>query len=214
MRTAERLSIMYDRLLSEFGPQHWWPADSALEVAVGAILTQNTSWSNVERAIANLKTAGLMSLEALSSLPTGLLAEYIRPSGYYNVKAGRLHNLLALINEHHNGSLDDFLDQPLPLLRTELLSVKGIGRETADTILLYAAYLPIFVVDAYTHRILVRHEVVDPEYDYESIQELFMDHLPNDPALFNEYHALLVCAGKKYCKKSKPDCSACPLEGV
>lgn len=214
MRTAERLSIMYDRLLSEFGPQHWWPADSALEVAVGAILTQNTSWSNVERAIANLKTAGLMSLEALSSLPIGLLAEYIRPSGYYNVKAGRLHNLLALINEHHNGSLDDFLDQPLPLLRTELLSVKGIGRETADTILLYAAYLPIFVVDAYTHRILVRHEVVDPEYDYESIQELFMDHLPNDPALFNEYHALLVCAGKKYCKKSKPDCSACPLEGV
>ncbi|QQG64475.1 endonuclease III domain-containing protein [Desulfobulbus oligotrophicus] len=214
MRTAERLSIMYDRLLSEFGPQHWWPADSALEVAVGAILTQNTSWSNVERAIANLKTAGLMSLEALSSLPTGLLAEYIRPSGYYNVKAGRLHNLLALINEHHNGSLDDFLDQPLPLLRTELLSVKGIGRETADTILLYAAHLPIFVVDAYTHRILVRHEVVDPEYDYESIQELFMDHLPNDPALFNEYHALLVCAGKKYCKKSKPDCSACPLEGV
>lgn len=214
MRTAERLSIMYDRLLSEFGPQHWWPADSALEVAVGAILTQNTSWGNVERAIANLKTAGLMSLEALSSLPTGLLAEYIRPSGYYNVKAGRLHNLLALINEHHNGSLDDFLDQPLPLLRTELLSVKGIGRETADTILLYAAHLPIFVVDAYTHRILVRHEVVDPEYDYESIQELFMDHLPNDPALFNEYHALLVCAGKKYCKKSKPDCSACPLEGV
>lgn len=214
MRTAERLSIMYDRLLSEFGPQHWWPADSALEVAVGAILTQNTSWSNVERAIANLKTAGLMSLEALSSLPIGLLAEYIRPSGYYNVKAGRLHNLLALINEHHNGSLDDFLDQPLPLLRTELLSVKGIGRETADTILLYAAHLPIFVVDAYTHRILVRHEVVDPEYDYESIQELFMDHLPNDPALFNEYHALLVCAGKKYCKKSKPDCSACPLEGV
>lgn len=214
MRTASRLSVIYERLLSEFGPQHWWPADSALEVMVGAILTQNTSWVNVERAIANLKSAGLMSLDALSTLPTGLLAEYIRPSGYYNVKAGRLHNLLALINEQYNGDLGSFLDQPLSLLRPELLSVKGIGRETADTILLYAAHLPVFVVDAYTHRILVRHEVVDSEYDYEAIQELFMDHLPNDPALFNEYHALLVCAGKAYCKKRTPNCSSCPLEGV
>ncbi|NLX19283.1 MAG: endonuclease III domain-containing protein, partial [Desulfobulbus sp.] len=134
--------------------------------------------------------------------------------GYYNVKAGRLHNLLALINEQYNGDLGSFLDQPLSLLRPELLSVKGIGRETADTILLYAAHLPVFVVDAYTHRILVRHEVVDSEYDYEAIQELFMDHLPNDPALFNEYHALLVCAGKAYCKKRTPNCSSCPLEGV
>jgi endonuclease III related protein len=214
MTTAERLLIMYDRMFGQLGPQHWWPAQTPFEVMVGAILTQNTSWKNVERAIANLKGVGLMSLEALSALPTGLLAEYIRPAGYYNMKAGRLHNLLTFINEYHGGDLQAFLDQPLSQFREQLLSIKGIGRETADSILLYAAGLPVFVVDAYTHRILLRHQVIDEECGYEAIQELFMDNLACDTRLYNEYHALLVRVGNVYCKKNNPDCAACPLQGI
>lgn len=214
MSTSDTLLLMYQRMFDRLGPQHWWPAESPFEVMVGAILTQNTSWKNVERAIANLKDVGLMSLPALSALPTALVAEYIRPAGYYNLKAGRLHNLLTWINQHHHGNLEAFLNQPLPQFREQLLAIKGIGRETADSILLYAAHLPIFVVDAYTHRILVRHQVIDPEHDYEAIQELFMDHLPHESGLFNEYHALLVRVGNVYCKKSKPDCAACPLQGI
>lgn len=214
MTTAERLLALYNRMFAQLGPQRWWPAETPFEVMVGAILTQNTSWRNVERAIANLKGVGLMSLEALSALPIGLLAEYIRPAGYYNIKAGRLHNLLTFINEHHGGDLQAFLDQPLPACREQLLSIKGIGRETADSILLYAANLPIFVVDTYTHRILVRHQVIDEDFGYEAIQELFMDHLACDTQLYNEYHALLVRVGNVYCKKKNPDCAACPLQGL
>lgn len=214
MTTADRLVSIYERMLAQLGPQHWWPAETPFEVMVGAILTQNTSWKNVERAIDNLKSVGLMSFDALASLPTGLLAEYIRPAGYYNIKAGRLHNLLACIKERHGGDLQAFLDQPLPQFREQLLGVKGIGRETADSILLYAAHLPIFVVDAYTHRILVRHQVIDETFGYEEIQELFMDHLDCDVQLYNEYHALLVRVGNKYCKKKNPDCAACPLQGL
>jgi len=214
MSTADTLQRMYERMLARFGPQHWWPAETPFEVMVGAILTQNTSWKNVERAIDNLKSVGLMSFDALASLPTGLLAEYIRPAGYYNIKAGRLHNLLACIKERHGGDLQAFLEQPLPQFREQLLSIKGIGRETADSILLYAAHLPIFVVDAYTHRILVRHQVIDETLGYEAIQELFMDHLDCDVQLYNEYHALLVRVGNMYCKKKNPDCAACPLQGM
>jgi endonuclease III related protein len=214
MTTADRLVTIYERMLMQLGPQHWWPAETPFEVMVGAILTQNTSWKNVERAIDNLKSVELMSLDALSSLPTGLLAEYIRPAGYYNIKAGRLHNLLTCIKEHHGGDLQAFLGQPLPQFREQLLSIKGIGRETADSILLYAANLPIFVVDSYTHRILVRHQVIDETFGYEAIQELFMDHLECDVQLYNEYHALLVRVGNMYCKKKNPNCAACPLQGV
>lgn len=214
MTTAERLQAMYERMLARLGPQHWWPAETPFEVMVGAILTQNTTWKNVEKAIANLKGVGLMSLEGLSALPTGLLAEYIRPAGYYNIKAGRLHNLLTWINDRHNGDLQSFLEQPLPEFRQQLLTIKGIGRETADSILLYAAGLPIFVVDAYTHRILVRHQIIDEECGYETIQELFMDNLACDPGLYNEYHALLVRVGNVYCKKKHPDCASCPLQGM
>jgi endonuclease-3 related protein len=214
MTTADRLLVIYERMFAQLGPQHWWPAETPFEVMVGAILTQNTSWKNVERAIDNLKGVGLMSLEALSTLPSGLLAEYIRPAGYYNIKAGRLHNLLTFINEHHGGDLQAFLDQPLPHLREQLLSIKGVGRETADSILLYAANLPVFVVDTYTHRILVRHQVIDEEFGYEAIQELFMDNLACDTRLYNEYHALLVRVGNVYCKKNNPNCAACPLQGI
>ena len=214
MSTAEILQLMYQRMIKQLGPQHWWPAESPFEVMVGAILTQNTSWKNVEQAIANLKGAGLLSLQALTDLPTALLAQYIRPVGYYNIKAGRLKNLLLFISEHFGDDLDAFLDQPLGSFRDQLLSIKGIGRETADSILLYAADQPIFVVDAYTHRILMRHELIDESFDYEAIQEWFMDYLPCETALYNEYHALLVKVGSVYCKKKHPDCAACPLGGL
>ncbi|MDR2549852.1 MAG: endonuclease III domain-containing protein [Desulfobulbus sp.] len=214
MATADRLREIYDRMLAHWGPQHWWPAETPLEVMVGAILTQNTAWKNVERAIVNLKGAGVLSLTALAELPTALLAEYIRPAGYYNIKAGRLHNLLHFITDQHGDDLQSFLAQPLPQLREQLLSVKGVGRETADSILLYAAGLPMFVVDAYTHRILVRHQVIDEDFGYEAIQELFMDNLECDVQLYNEYHALLVRVGNVYCKKKNPACVVCPLQGM
>jgi len=214
MKTAERLHALYTRMYDQLGPQHWWPGETPFEVMVGAILTQNTSWKNVERAIDNLKGVGLLSLEALSALPAGLLAEYIRPVGYYNIKAGRLRNLLTCINEEHGGDLQAFLAQPLAPLREQLLSIKGVGPETADSILLYAANLPIFVVDTYTHRILSRHQVIDEDFGYHEIQELFMDNLTCDAQLYNEYHALLVRVGNVYCKKKNPDCAACPLQGL
>ncbi|MBM9537851.1 endonuclease III domain-containing protein [Desulfobulbus alkaliphilus] len=214
MRTAERLQHIYDRMFERFGPQHWWPAETPFEVMVGAVLTQNTSWRNVERAITNLREVGLLSFEAMAALPTGLLAEYIRPAGYYNVKARRLGNLLSSIKEQHNGDLAGYLGQPLSALREQLLAVKGIGPETADSILLYAASHPVFVVDAYTHRILCRHDLIDEECGYHELQDLFMDHLPADTRLYNEYHALLVRVGSRFCKKKGPDCEQCPLQGV
>lgn len=156
----------------------------------------------------------MLRFDRLVELPTGLLAEYIRPAGYYNIKAGRLHNLLRSISVHHQGDLDAFLGQDLDELRPQLLAVKGVGPETADSILLYAANLPIFVVDAYTHRILCRHGLIDEEADYHRLQELFMDHLEADVALYNEYHALLVRIGNQYCKKTNPDCAHCPVQGL
>ena len=214
MTTAERLLDLYQRMFDALGPQHWWPGETPFEVMVGAILTQNTNWKNVERAIDNLKGADLLSLDRLADLPTGLLAEYIRPAGYYNIKAGRLHNLLHFIGEQHQGDLDAFLGQDLDALRRQLLSIKGIGPETADSILLYAAGRPIFVVDTYTHRILGRHDLIDEDWDYHRIQELFMDHLDADVQLYNEYHALLVRIGNRFCRKTNPDCPHCPLQGA
>ncbi|MCI5144202.1 MAG: endonuclease III domain-containing protein [Candidatus Electrothrix sp. AR3] len=214
MHTSASLEEIYSRLLEHFGPQNWWPGDTPFEIMVGAILTQNTNWGNVEKAIANLQTKGLLSLEAMSALSTEHLAEHIRPAGYYRIKAGRLENLLAMIHQQWEGDLEYLLDQPLPVLREQLLGVKGIGPETADSILLYAAEKPIFVVDTYTHRILSRHAIIPEEYDYFQIQEVFMDNLSEDTALFNEYHALLVQTGKYFCKKSKPKCTDCPLAGM
>lgn len=210
----DKISEIYRRLFDFFGPQDWWPGETPFEIMVGAVLTQNTAWTNVEKAIGNLKDYDLLSFTALVSLPPPVLAEHIRPCGYYNLKAGRLQNLLHLIRDEFNGEVESFLAQDLTVLRQALLAVKGIGRETADSICLYAAAKPIFVVDAYTHRILSRHDLIlADEADYDEIQELFMDKLPEDPAMFNEYHALLVRLGKEYCKKSKPKCDACPLKG-
>jgi endonuclease-3 related protein len=213
MNTTENLQELYKRLHEHFGPQDWWPGESPFEVMVGAILTQNTNWKNVEKAICNLKEAELLSLSAMSALPQSTLAEYIRPAGYYNIKAGRLSNFFALINEQWDGDLEFFLAQPANVLREQLLSVKGIGPETADSMTLYGAEQPVFVVDTYTHRILSRHNLVDEASDYYEIQELFMDNLIEDTQLFNEYHALIVQVGKEFCKKSKPACDLCPLSG-
>jgi endonuclease-3 related protein len=213
LTTAERLLDIRQRLFDHFGPQHWWPGDTPFEIMVGAVLTQNTNWRNVERAIDTLKDAGMLSLEKMAALPVDLLAQYIRPAGYYNIKAGRLRNLLGMIIERHEGDPERLLTQSLETQRRDLLSVKGVGPETADSIILYAAGQPIFVVDAYTHRILLRHNLIDEEYGYYEIQELFMDNLDNNTDLFNEYHALLVRLGKEFCKKSKPRCDDCPLKG-
>lgn len=205
---------IYSQMYDYFGPQKWWPADSPFEVMIGAVLTQNTNWGNVEKAIDNLKRAGVLSFSDLSSLPVDLLAEYIRPAGYYNIKAGRLHNLFSLIHDQYDGSVEQLIAEDTVSLRRALLSVKGIGPETADSIMLYAAGKPVFVVDAYTYRILVRHDLIPEEFGYDEIQEFFMDNLDLDNALFNEFHALLVCVGKEFCKKNNPRCSGCPLERV
>jgi endonuclease-3 related protein len=201
----------YDRLLAAFGPQNWWPGESPFEIIVGAVLVQNTAWRNVERAIENLRGAGLMEPHALYALPQVELAELIRPAGYYQVKAKRLRNLLRFIVEEFDGSLDTMFATSLGTLREQLLSVHGIGPETADAILLYAGGLPTFVVDSYTHRVLARHAWVDYDADYHEIKDLFESELPADATIFNEYHALVVRLGKDHCKRSVAHCESCPL---
>ncbi|PIE55630.1 MAG: endonuclease [Desulfobulbus propionicus] len=214
MGSSTILQDIYDRLFRHFGPQHWWPAESRFEVLVGAILTQNTNWGNVEKALDNLKSIGRLDLTSIAEMPHGLLAEYIRPAGYYNLKAKRLANLLALITTAYQGDLELFFAEETAVLREQLLSVKGVGPETADSILLYACNRPVFVIDAYTFRILARHGFELEGWEYAQLQELFMDNLPADAALYNEYHALLVQVGKDFCKKNRPHCEGCPLQGV
>lgn len=205
---------IYDRLYAHFGPQSWWPGETPLEVMVGAVLTQNTNWTNVEKAIDNLKAGGQFSFAGLHSMPQELLAEHIRPSGYYNIKAGRLKNLFQMIVDEYEGELEFLFSDSLEDSRENLLKVKGVGPETADSILLYAAEKPIFVIDTYTHRIFSRHQLVEEDTDYFNLQQEFMDSLPEDVSLFNEYHALIVAVAKKFCKKTNPRCSECPLHGV
>ena len=210
---SNRIQEIYTRLVDHFGPQHWWPGDTPFEIMLGAVLTQNTSWRNVSMVIETLRQEGLLSFEALEDLPLEVLAEKIRPSGYYNQKARRLKGLFAAIRED-SGSLEDFFNQDTYTLREKLLAVKGIGPETADSITLYAAGKPVFVVDAYTYRILLRHDLIAEDAGYEEIQELFLGKLPTEVQLFNEYHALLVRLAKEYCKKTNPLCDSCPLHGL
>jgi len=202
---------IYEILLEHFGPQDWWPGDSPFEIMVGAVLTQNTNWTNVSKAIDNLKQENLLSFEKLHELDVELLAEKIRPAGYFNLKAKRLKNLLDFIDEEYDGSLEEMFTEDIIGLREKILTVKGIGPETADSILLYAGNKPVFVVDAYTHRIFSRHSIIAEDEGYYEIQEYFSLSLPEDVKLFNEYHALIVQLGKEFCKKSKPLCSQCPL---
>lgn len=204
----------FRRLYDHFGAQDWWPGDSPLEIMVGAVLTQNTNWSNVRKAIANLKLEGLLSYQSLALLTAEEIAPYIRPAGYYNLKAGRLKNLLNMIDAAYAGDLAAFLDDDLQTARENLLAVKGIGPETADSILLYACEQPVFVVDMYTHRVFSRHNLVAEETDYHAIQDVFLTHLPQDKQLFNEFHALIVRVAGTFCKKNNPLCAACPLNGL
>ena len=204
---------IYHKLYHAFGPQHWWPGDSPFEIAVGAILTQNTNWTNVEKSIASLKNKRALSAKGIHEMKTEKLALFIRPAGYFNVKARRLKAFIHfLINDYH-GSMGRMKNEKLDTLRTKLLNVHGIGPETADSILLYALDNPVFVIDAYTKRALSRHSVINHDESYERIQDLFHETLKRDTELFNEYHALFVRLGKTYCRK-KPLCDGCPLEGM
>ncbi|MBL4903692.1 endonuclease III domain-containing protein [Desulfocapsa sp. AH-315-G09] len=205
---------VYDRLLAHYGPQEWWPGETDFEVMVGAVLTQNTNWINVEKAIANLKNGGQLSFSSLHRMDTDVLAEYIRPAGYYNIKARRLKNLLQMVVDEYEGELAFLFADSLDDSRKNLLQVKGVGPETADAILLYAARKPIFVVDTYTHRVFSRHGLVEEDTDYYSLQQEFLDSLPEEVSLFNEYHALIVAVAKEFCKKKKPRCNNCPLQRV
>jgi endonuclease-3 related protein len=209
--TGKLLMEMFERLYGYFGPLNWWPAETELEVMVGAVLTQNTSWNNVKKAIDNLKKSEILSFKGLLSINRDDLAREIRPAGYYNIKTARLKNLVNYLAEHFQGDLSLVSKKRTEVLREDLLSVKGIGPETADSILLYAFKRPVFVVDAYTHRILSRHGVFEEETSYIELQDFFRDHLPEEEPLFNEFHALIVMAGKNFCRKT-PICDQCPLE--
>ena len=207
------LMDVYRRLLESYGPQDWWPGDSPFEIIVGAILTQATSWANVEKALDNLKNAGLLSPKGLRDIPIDELAALIRPSGYFNVKARRLKAFIHHLWDAHGGDLDEMLASNGADLRRDLLAINGIGEETADDILLYAANKPFFVIDAYTRRILERVGADCGVKSYADWQQLFHDSLPPDPRIFNEYHALLVSHGKDYCRPT-PRCAECCLRPI
>ena len=208
-----RLNRIFLRLYSVFGAQHWWPADSSFEVIVGTILTQNTNWTNVEKAILKLKEKKLLHARKLLTLSSNKLAVLIKSAGYYNVKAARLKNFIRFFFTLYSGNIKRMGSQDLMILRKQLLEVKGIGPETADSILLYALNKPIFVIDAYTKRIFSRHHILEETVTYEQAQNIFMRNLKNDAGLFNEYHALLVKLGKDYCRKQNPKCEICPIHG-
>lgn len=201
---------VFDRLAGYYGPLHWWPAETPFEVVIGAILTQNTAWRNVERAIAHLRAAGVLTPAGLRELPRAELERLIHPAGFFRQKAERLQLFVDHLFFHHGGDLAAMLVGDLDDVRRELLARKGIGPETADSILLYAGGRPSFVVDAYTRRIFSRLGLLAGEESYEKIRSLFMENLPADSDLFNEYHALIVEHAKTLCRKD-PLCLHCPL---
>ena len=221
---------IYKMLLDAFGEQGWWPLTDEgevrpkhtgkkpskererFEIVIGAILTQNTSWKNVERAIENLNRENLIDIQKIDEIEINKLAAIIRSAGYFNQKARRLKDFVRFLIDNYDGKLENLFSLEMRRLREELLSIKGIGKETADSIILYSALQPIFVIDAYTKRIMKRLGLGDKNYD--ELQEMFMSSLPKDQRLFAEYHALLVHLGKNYCKKSKPNCKVCPLNGM
>lgn len=209
----EILGEIYKRLYEAFGSQHWWPGETPFEVIIGAILTQNTAWVNVEKAVKNLKKDNLLTPGALKRVSLKRLAMLIMPAGYYNQKAKKIKNFIKFLFDNYRGSLKKMFSEDFLVLRAKLLDVNGIGLETADSILLYAGNKPIFVVDAYTRRILSRHNLIKADESYTEIQNYFMDNLENDVESFNEFHALLVRLGKEICR-SEPKCDICPLKGT
>ena len=208
---TKALLEIYEKLLETLGPQHWWPGDTRLEVIIGAILTQNTNWKNVEKAIGNMKREKVLKLGILMEMNHKHLAGLLRPSGYFNQKAKKIKAFVSHVFSSHNGSLKRMGVVELHPLRRELLGIFGVGPETADSILLYAFQKPIFVVDAYTKRIFSRHGFFNEHWSYDEMQSFFMRHLPRDITLYNEYHALIVRTGNGFCRKN-PICGSCPLE--
>jgi len=204
-------SAMYAAMHAALGPSRWWPAQTPFEVAIGAILTQNTNWNNVQKAIDNLRANDLLSAQRLSLASDALLEACIRPSGFFRQKTLKIRHFLRFLEQQGALDMDGLREIPTDRLRADLLAVKGIGPETADSILLYALNRPVFVVDAYTARICQRHALVPEEVSYHELQELFMNHLDADPVLYNEFHALLVRVGKDWCRKRTPRCPGCPL---
>lgn len=212
--SATNLMRIHDLMFEHFGPQHWWPGDTPFEVAVGAVLTQNTNWLNVERAIVNLKKARALSARRIDAMQYDELAALIVPAGYYNVKARRLKSFVQVLCMNFGASMKRMGRLESSALRSLLLSVNGIGPETADSIMLYALEHPVFVIDAYTKRILPRHGILNEGDSYEDFQGMLMQALPPDVRLYNEYHALLVMTGKHYCRPRKPRCNECPLKNI
>jgi len=211
MSRAETIRGLYRAFADRLGPSGWWPGRTPLEIAVGAILTQNTNWRNVERAIANLDAAGALSVRALRELPDQRLEDLIRPAGSFRVKAARLRHFLDFLAREGAESVEDLRGRSLYGLREDLLAVRGIGPETADAILCYALEMPVFVIDAYTARMFARHGLVLPEEaDYAEMQDLVQTALPAENRDYNEFHALIVRAAKEWCAKSKPRCAECP----
>lgn len=208
----DRLLRIFELLLARFGPRHWWPGDTPLEIMVGAILTQNTAWRNVERAIDNMKAADLMDITRIHEISEKELANIIKPSGFFNIKSRRLKTFMAFLMDEYGGRIESLEFVTQETLRHQFLSLSGIGPETADSILLYALERPVFVVDAYTKRFLKLHRISDGEEDYHKVQEFFTSNLPSDTALFNEFHALIVRLCQTHCKKT-PHCVGCALEG-
>jgi len=210
---SRALLSIYHQLMARYGPQYWWPAQEPFEIIVGAILTQSAAWGNVEKAIANLKSAKALSLEALRRLTLSEVAGLIRPCGYYNAKTLKLKSFANWLGEYYDDDLSKLFANNADYLRQQLLSVHGIGQETADSIILYAANKPIFVIDAYTRRIINRISLAPDSNSYPAYQNLFMHNLPADAQLFNEYHALLVCLGKRVCR-NHPLCHQCCLNSI
>ncbi len=200
---------LYSFLLSHFGAQHWWPAETPFEVIVGAVLTQQVAWKNVEKAIENLKNANVLDSSKISNLPIEKLEVYIKPTGFYRQKARRLKSICSYICSEYNGSLKDLFNKEISSLRAKLLSLNGIAPESADSIILYAAEKPSFVIDAYTRRICERLQLTN-ELDYESLKKFFENNLPENVGIYKEFHAIIVELGKNYCK-TKPVCKNCPL---
>ncbi len=208
---ARELPGVYRTLRRALGPQHWWPGETPFEVMVGAILTQNTAWKNVERAIRNLKKAGVLNPRALHRIPQKKLARLIQPAGYFNIKAERLKHFVKFLFTEYGGRPDIMFHERGAALRRKLLAVKGIGPETADSMLLYAAGKPFFVIDAYTKRIFARHRLHALEGGYEAWQRQFEEALPKRVSLYNDFHAQIVAVGKDYCRTGRPRCEICPL---
>jgi endonuclease-3 related protein len=211
MQKRDILLKIYKSLYNYFGPLTWWPGDTPFEIMVGAILTQNTAWRNVEKAINNLKKGNLLEPRKLYHIHQEELAQLIKPSGYYNIKARRLKNFINLFINDFEGSAEKMFSGDSGELRKKLLNVNGVGPETADSILLYAGKKPFFVVDAYTRRIFSRHKLISEDASYHQIQEFFSQNLERDVKLFNEFHAQIVMLGKNICTRRNPKCSVCPL---